>query len=369
MDKKDFLEFEPEELDMETGERKERKNRRRNIVIAVSIFLLACAIISGLVFLFSKISSGPRAPEVVGMTYKDAKEKVTSLGLGIQIDPAQDSSSDCSSLKVESQDPKPGARLKKGEMIIVRLEGLLESEKIFDKDKTSEPKEDETQKVPEGQPAAPSPPVPSGGASGSGIRICLDPGHSSGQPSSDIDSQTGLDVRDSAGAPGEREAMWALALKTKGLLEQAGYVVVLTKNSADEYSSFRKRADIGNSCSIVVRLHYDENMHAILYPPAGGYKKHGSSIVYVDPNVAASSKKLAEAMLPSLKKVGVSTIRPDTSGTSNNTGPALTGSVLSRVPVVLIENDPQMVRNNPSGTDRVARAITEGIQAYFSLNR
>ncbi|MDD5448576.1 MAG: N-acetylmuramoyl-L-alanine amidase [Actinomycetota bacterium] len=367
MDGKDFFEFEPEELDMETGGRKERKGRRRNAAIAAVIFILACALISGLVFLFSKVSSGPRAPKVVGMTYEGAKQKVTSLGLGIQIDPAQDSSGDCSSLKVESQDPKPGARLKKGEMIIVRLEGLLESEKIFDEDKTSEPKEDETQNVP--QPAVPPSSPPGGASGGSGIRICLDPGHSSGQPSSDIDPQTGLDVRDSAGAPGEREAVWELAVKTKGLLEQAGYVVVLTKNGPDEYSSFRKRADIGNSCAIMVRLHYDENMHAILYPPARGYKKHGSNIVYVDPNVAASSKKLAEAMLPSLKKVGVTKISPDTSGTSNNTGPALTGSVLSLVPVVLIENDPRMVRNNPSGTDRVARAITEGIQAYFSSSR
>jgi hypothetical protein len=85
----------------------------------------------------------------------------------------------------------------------------------------------------------------------------------------------------------------------------------------------------------------------------------------VDPAVARGSAELANALFPFLKTVGVTRKMNDAGGTSNNTGPAYVGSVLSRVPVVLIENDPSMVRNNPSGQDGVAEAITNGTNAYF----
>ncbi|MBU4194615.1 MAG: hypothetical protein KKF66_06430, partial [Actinobacteria bacterium] len=60
--------------------------------------------------------------------------------------------------------------------------------------------------------------------------------------------------------------------------------------------------------------------------------------------------------------------RDDCGGTSDNTGSAFVGSVLSRVPVILIENDPGMVRNNPGGQDRVADAIVSGINVYFQAH-
>jgi len=195
--------------------------------------------------------------------------------------------------------------------------------------------------------------------------VCLDPGHSAGCPPTERDPATGLDVADNGGAAGELEAMWELALATRARLEEMGYRVVLTRESAGSYASLRTRADIGNTCSIVVRLHYDPDLQAILYPGEGQYKENGGNRVTVDPRVAAGSAGLARALAPFLAEVGITKLANDMGGTSANSGPAFVGSVLSRVPVVLVENDPATVRDNPAGRDRVASALARGIDAYF----
>lgn len=195
--------------------------------------------------------------------------------------------------------------------------------------------------------------------------VCIDPGHSKGGPSSKIDPATGLDVADSSGEPGEISAVWELAQKVKARLERAGFTVKLTKESVDSYTDLKTRADIGNTCSIMVRLHCDTAFQAILHPEEGQYKAHGGRRVDVDAAVARSSNELALAMFPFLEKVGISSVREEMGGNSNNDGPAYVVSALSRVPVVLIENNPSMVRDNPRSQDRVAEAIARGIIAYF----
>jgi N-acetylmuramoyl-L-alanine amidase len=180
-----------------------------------------------------------------------------------------------------------------------------------------------------------------------------------------MDTTTGLNVADNEGAAGERQAMWELAQRVKARLESGGYTVRLTKESRDSYASLRTRADIGNTCQILVRLHYDTNLHAVLYPGEGQFKRNGESVVYVDAGVARASEELARAMFPSLQGVGITGIRNDCGGTSDNTGSAFVGSVLSRVPVVLIENDPALVRDNAAGQERVADAVVNGINTYF----
>jgi N-acetylmuramoyl-L-alanine amidase len=197
------------------------------------------------------------------------------------------------------------------------------------------------------------------------VRVCLDPGHSVNCPASEIDPATGLDVADNEGAPGELKSNWDLACKTRAILEGMGYEVVLTKQTCHTYASLRTRADIGNTCEIMVRLHFDLQLYAVLYPGVGQYKQHGSSIVYVDPAVARASEPLALALFAFLENVGVTKTMNDCGGTSNNAGPAFVGSVLSRVPVVLIEDNPAWVRDNPTGQDQVAAAIASGIDAYF----
>lgn len=176
---------------------------------------------------------------------------------------------------------------------------------------------------------------------------------------------TGLDVADNSGADGEIQTVWELTQITKTKLEQMGYRVVLTKDSANSYSSLRRRADIGNTCSIAVRLHYDPGLTAILYPGEGQYKERGGNRIYVDPGVSRASAALAQALLPYLQTVGISRIDNDMGGTSNNSGPAFVGSVLSSVPVVLIENNPSTIRGNPAGQEQVANALAQGIDAYL----
>ena len=197
--------------------------------------------------------------------------------------------------------------------------------------------------------------------------VCIDPGHSTGGPSSIIDPATGLDVADNRGEPGEISANWELAQKVKARLERDGFKVRLTKKSVDSSVDLRKRAEIGNTCSLMVRLHCDVAMQAIFHPAAGRFKAHGVRRVNVDPVVARASNELALAMFPFLEKVGIRSVREEMGGNTDNRGTAYVVSVLSRVPIVLIENDPGMVINNPSGQDQVADAIARGIQAYYQV--
>ena len=199
--------------------------------------------------------------------------------------------------------------------------------------------------------------------------VCLDPGHS-GHTGSEIDPATWLNVGDNTGASGELESNWDLACRAKALLEEAGFEVRLTKGSATAYASLRTRADIGNKCDIMVRLHFDDTgFTGVMRPPANAARCPTSDpgrITVVDPAVAAGSNELATYLAPAL---GL-TVKDDTGGTSqgNSTPPGhptcLIGSLLSRVPVVCIEN-PASVALDPVGRQRLAVELVKGIEAYF----
>jgi len=211
---------------------------------------------------------------------------------------------------------------------------------------------------------APKPERPPDAGRAGGV-VCLDPGHSPGPFPSTIDPASGLDVADSGGADGEVQTNWNIAVRAKELLERKGYTVRLTRPSVDSPANLRERADIGNACDINVRIHFDPSVHAVLFPAAGQTKSHGSSSLSVSEEVSSGSRALARALLPFLMPLGVTRIDNDMGGSSNNAGTAYVGSVLSRVPVVVIENDPAVVRDNPSGQERAAAAIAEGIDSYF----
>jgi N-acetylmuramoyl-L-alanine amidase len=195
--------------------------------------------------------------------------------------------------------------------------------------------------------------------------VCLDPGHSMGGSSSSIDPESGLDVADCLGETGEIKAVWELALTLKAKLERAGYKVRLTKKSMVSYVDLKTRADIGNTCSIMVRLHSDTSFKAVFHPAVGQFKAHDGKRVDVNQTVAVYSTKLALAMFPFLKEVGVPRVMEEMGGHTDNTGSAYVVSALSRVPVVLIENDPLMLQDNSGGQGRVAEAIVKGIDTYF----
>ena len=92
--------------------------------------------------------------------------------------------------------------------------------------------------------------------------------------------------------------------------------------------------------------------------PAGGLDVAGAGgaegEVQTNWNIAVKAAELLER-----KGYTVRLTRPSVEG------PAYVGSVLSTVPVVVIENDPAVVRDNPSGQDRAAAAIAAGIDSYY----
>jgi hypothetical protein len=94
----------------------------------------------------------------------------------------------------------------------------------------------------------------------------------------------------------------------------------------------------------MVRLHHDPSgFTGVMRPPAGAARCPTSDlgrITVVDPEVAAQSDLLARAIAP---RMGLA-VKDDTGGTSegNSTPPGhptcLIGSLLSKVPIVCIEN-------------------------------
>lgn len=194
--------------------------------------------------------------------------------------------------------------------------------------------------------------------------VCLDPGHSPAGPASAIDPESGLDVADCPGEPGELRANWDLAMELKPRLERAGYRVKVTKKSVDSCVDLKARAEIGNTCSMMVRLHCDVALKAVFYPVAGQFKAHDGRRVDVDHAVARDSARLARSLFRYLREVGVTRAMQEMGGHTNNTGTAYVVSALSRVPLILIENDPSILRDRV-GRARVAQAILNGISAWF----
>ena len=341
----------------------QRRRRRNNAMITVGVIAVAC-LVAGLIALLTMSGSGSKIPDVVGLTYNQAVKKVEGAGFTIEVDPDQDSSGECGGLKVENQDPKPGSSAEKEEMVTVRLKGLQDSPELTSNGNDTRPEESQQTQPEPSQPAAPAP------APAAGRSVCIDPGHSN-RTGSEIDPATGLNVGDNGGASGELQSNWDLAQKVKARLEQAGFTVRLTKPSADSYASLRTRADIGNACAATVRLHYDDSgFTGVMRAPENGARcpsSDPSRITVIDTNVARESNRLAADLAASL---GLS-VRDDTGGTSQgNATPsghptALIGSVLSRVPVVCIENKMGLVRDNPTGQDQVAAQIAQGVSAYF----
>jgi N-acetylmuramoyl-L-alanine amidase len=347
--------------------RAEQRRRARNTALVALGVLGLCAVVTGMIVLLTIGGGGPEVPGVLGLTFNEAKKKVEGAGMSIKIDPDQDSSGEFGKLKVENQDPKPGTEADRDEPVTVRLKGLHDSPELV-QNSGSNPRPKPPATRPRQQATQPEQTVPP--AQAAGRTVCLDPGHSN-RTGNEIDPATGLNVGDNGGAAGELESNWQLALKTRSALEEAGYTVRLTKTDADQYVSLRERADIGNTCSIMVRLHFDDSGFAgVMRPPENGARcpqDDPSRVTVIDSGVAAESNRLATALAAAL---GLS-LRDDTGGTSqgNGTPPghptALVGSVLSKVPVVCIENEVSRVSGNPDGQSQVAAQIVQGINAYF----
>ncbi|HRF58398.1 MAG TPA: N-acetylmuramoyl-L-alanine amidase [Fimbriimonadaceae bacterium] len=195
--------------------------------------------------------------------------------------------------------------------------------------------------------------------------ICLDPGHP---------SEVGR------GASGKKlteiEVAWKVALKVKALLRSEGYRVVLTKSSQNEFVANRRRAEIANEAkaALMLRLHLDaapKRGFATYYPGKPGKAKDGT--VGPSRTVLAQSKAIAgpfhreviRSLRGGLPDRGVHTDAKTAVGARQG---ALTGSIFSQVPVLLVEMatitipEDEKFLLTPDGLDRLAVALVRGIK-------
>lgn len=201
-----------------------------------------------------------------------------------------------------------------------------------------------------------------------GYTICVDPGHS----------------KATVGAHGARSTeyrvVWQVAGRLKAALEEVGAHVVLTKRRLDENVPNEERAAIANraGAALFLRLHCDAGSDsgiATFYPDRqgvwGGLRGPG-------PGVIAASRRLAArfhvAMLQGLGGAlpdrGVRTDAQTAVG--GRQGGALTGSIYSRVPVLLVElcvltnrKDEDFILSE-EGQSRLVRALAAGVNAALA---
>jgi N-acetylmuramoyl-L-alanine amidase len=197
--------------------------------------------------------------------------------------------------------------------------------------------------------------------------IAIDPGHPS-ETSSGAEVQNGTT---------EVHIAWEVAQKLRDSLRARGYSVVMTKSSEMQMVRNVERAEIGNraGAALMVRLHCDassDSGYALYYPDRQGTAegRTGPS-ADVMRRSAAAAESLHAGMAPLLagllKNGGV---RGDSKTLVGSRQGALTGSIFSDIPVVLIEmvtlsnaHDASFIKSD-DGRTLMARAIADGVARY-----
>lgn len=195
--------------------------------------------------------------------------------------------------------------------------------------------------------------------------ICIDPGH----PSENGRGSKGKSLT-------EVQVAWQVSQKLKRLLVADGYTVVLTKSSEEEIVRNKRRAEVANEAKaeLMVRLHCDAAAGSgisVYFPEKEG-KVDG--ITGPSAEVRKRSGELARKFHPALIEAlkgkhadrGLMTDRQTAIGGRQG---ALTGSIYSKVPVLLVE---LAVLTNPKdeaflkskqGMELLCRALKAGVNA------
>ncbi len=195
--------------------------------------------------------------------------------------------------------------------------------------------------------------------------ICIDPGHP---------SEVGVGTKGKRTT--ELKVAWEVALALRNRLRHAGYHVVLTKQRIDEKVLNRDRAEIANraKATLMVRLHCDAAAgrgFAVYYP-----SRQGTSNGFTGPSqaVIARSKEAAtafhSAMAGHLKGFHQNNgLKTDLQTAVGARQGALTGSIFSQVPVLLVEmvvltnaQDEAFILSK-SGRARMVEALAKGVIA------
>lgn len=198
--------------------------------------------------------------------------------------------------------------------------------------------------------------------------VCIDPGHPS-ETSAGNTLQNGTT---------EVHIVWVVALKLKALLEAEDIKVVMTKAKETEVVTNKQRAMIANqaNAAIMIRLHCDastDSGFAVYSPDRQGTVQGmtGPSQEVIERSKVAADlvhKGMASALAGVLKDGGV---RGDSKTFVGSKQGALTGSIFSEVPAVLVEmvvlsnkDDAEFIKSE-AGQMKMAKAIAEGITLYL----
>lgn len=201
--------------------------------------------------------------------------------------------------------------------------------------------------------------------------ICIDPGH----PSEVGRGTQGRHITEIAVA-------WEVAQDLRTDLKKLGFRVVMTKSSEKQFVRNRKRAETANSAHAVlmVRLHCDSSSGSgftTYYPDQQGLSGgvRGPSLELIKQTRAIATvfhTRLAQDLQGVLQDNG---LKGDEATAVGRKQGALTGSVFSKVPVVLVE---MVVLTNPrdeafvlKATNRakVAAALADATKAAVSSSR
>lgn len=204
-----------------------------------------------------------------------------------------------------------------------------------------------------------------------GKRVCLDPGHP---------SENGLGARGKRGATEVRVA-WRIANLVKTLLQTRGAQVRLTKSRERERVTNIRRAEIANDfrADLMLRLHCDaegKTGASVYYPDRIGKASDGArgptaAVLHSSREAGKHFHRAFRATLKgSLADRGLLTDRQTFIGGKQG---ALTGSIYSRVPVLLVE---MCVLTTPAdetfitsknGEAIMARALAAGVEAAAAI--
>lgn len=186
--------------------------------------------------------------------------------------------------------------------------------------------------------------------------ICIDPGHP---------SEVGRGTRGKKLT--EIDVVWSMALMVRTRLEKMGAKVVLTKGSLDQMVRNKDRAAVANKAKadLMLRLHCDAaagSGFATYYPTKQG-KSQGVTgpspalLKRLKPIATRFHAALGEGLKGHLPDHG---LKSDTKTLIGSRQGALTGSVFSKVPVVLVE---LVVLTNPKDEAFVASSRGQRIYA------
>ena len=198
--------------------------------------------------------------------------------------------------------------------------------------------------------------------------VCIDPGHASETSGGDVVQNGTTEVH----------IAWVVAVKLKALLEANGFKVVMTKQREDEVVTNKDRARLANraKAALMIRLHCDaseDNGYAVYSPDRQGTVQ---GVTGPTQEVIDRSRVAAEAVHQGMARVldGVlkdGGLRGDSKTFVGAKQGALTGSIFSEVPAVLIEmvvlsnkDDAEFIKSE-GGQQKMAQAIAEGIKLYL----